>query len=70
MPPPIEHFPPTELTERVQINERGKLRKAPVDLTSCPMKEMVQYFCYVKGGDNRDVQANVICEPVVRLFRK
>ena len=66
MAPPVEVFPASQLPYRVMVTVDGKRRKGPtLDLLNdCELKEMVQYRCYP------DQKNRVICEEVVRLFRK
>ena len=68
MAPPIEEFPPAQLEQRLQYTTNGKLRKSPVELEKCKLMEMVQYMCEV--SNRNDPNAVVVCQPVVRLFRR
>ncbi|OCK75667.1 hypothetical protein K432DRAFT_386030 [Lepidopterella palustris CBS 459.81] len=70
MAPPVEEFPPSELTQKVQYTTSGKLRKKPIDLSKCKLMEMIQYNCHVREGNNKDPNATTVCDPVVRLFRR
>jgi len=69
MTPPIESFPASELPDRVQVTMKGRRRKRPVDMRNCELLEMLQYSCWI-DGDERKPGAKVICDPVVRLFRR
>ena len=69
MAPLAEAFPPSRLEEHIQHLPSGKKRKPPVDLTKCELKEMVQYHCDL-DGPREDPRSRVVCEPVLRLFRK
>jgi hypothetical protein len=66
MTPPIEVFPASQLPYRVMVTVDGKRRKGPtIDLLrDCELKEISQYKCYP------DQRNRVVCEEVVRLFRK
>ncbi|KAH7062663.1 hypothetical protein B0J12DRAFT_564042 [Macrophomina phaseolina] len=69
MAPPVEAFPPQELSARVQYDARGKYRKGgPIELEKCKLLEMVQYACEVENRD--DPRGRVMCRPLVRLFRR
>jgi Mitochondrial export protein Som1 len=68
MAPPIEPFPASKLPVCVQITT-GKMgqptfRDNRVDLKKCKLLEMEQFHCEMKSKDL------VVCEPIVRLFRK
>jgi len=67
MAPPVESWPAHELPERVQVTKEGRRRKDQIDLHKCELLEMVQYECLVE-----DVRKNaqVVCRPVERLFRR
>lgn len=69
MAPPVEAFPAWQLPARVQYGPDGKRRKQAVDLRECQLKEMVQYACELRGTKNNP-RSKVVCEPIVRLFRK
>ena len=69
MAPPVESFPAWQLPVRVQYTPDGKRRKTPVDLRDCELKEMVQYACELKGT-RTNPRSKVVCEPIVRLFRR
>lgn len=64
----MDEFPASQLAEKVQFTTSGKLRKDPVDLEKCKLMEIVQYSCDV--SDRRDPKAVIVCEPIVRLFRR
>ncbi|KAL1641928.1 hypothetical protein SLS58_005764 [Diplodia intermedia] len=68
MAPPVEAFPPEELSVRVQYKPNGRRRKPPVELEKCKLLEMVQYACEVENRD--DPRSRVLCRPLVRLFRR
>jgi len=68
MAPPIEEFLPAQLEQKLQYTTNGKLRKSPVELKKCKLMEMVQYMCEV--SNRNDPNAVVVCQPVVRLFRR
>lgn len=70
MAPPVEAFPPSQLEERVNITEKGRWRKPPVKLEECKLLEMPQYYCNVPQHSRRDPYGAVVCETVVRLFRR
>jgi len=63
--PPLHSFPVEELEKRVNINEKGKKRKSPVNLDECKLMQMVQYDCRVVKKTNE-----VQCQPLLRLFRQ
>lgn len=63
--PPVHSFPVSELEERVNINEKGKKRKDPVNLEECKLMQMVQYDCKVEKK-----MKEVECRPLLRLFRR
>jgi len=71
MPPPVDVFPAEMLPQRIQYNEKSKVRKTQsgkrIDLSSCPLSEMLQYNCTVKDSRPGGL---VICEPVLRQFRR
>lgn len=69
MAPLVEAFPPWQLEARVQRLPDGRRRKQPVDLRDCKLMEMVQYSCHL-NGPQQDPRSVVICEPIVRLFRR
>lgn len=69
MAPLIEAFPPSKLEQHVQRKTNGKAHKPPIELKECELKEMVQYFCDL-DGPKEDPRSKVVCEPVLRLFRK
>lgn len=69
MAPLTEAFHPSDLQNRVQYVPNGKRRKRGVDLKKCELKELLQYSCDLKGPKN-DPKSYVVCEPVLRLFRK
>lgn len=71
MSPPLESWSAAELPERVQVDEKNKRRKTlgkEIDLTKCVLEEMVQYDCRVEQPVTKE--SKVVCEPIVRLFRK
>ncbi len=69
MAPPIEVFPASELSHRVNTLPNGRLRKGEaIDLDDCELLELVQYDCGLKGPKSR--QAVIQCWPVVKLFRR
>jgi len=70
MAPPVQVFPPSELTARIQYTVDGKRRKQPVKLEECKLMEMVQYMCDVEGDPKKDPKGKVVCWPVVRSFRR
>lgn len=70
MPPLVEAFDSSELSERVNQLPSGKARKPQIkDLKECALKEMIQYNCEL-NGPKQDPASKVVCEPVLRLFRK
>ncbi|KAN0071755.1 hypothetical protein V8E54_010351 [Elaphomyces granulatus] len=74
MPPLVPLFPPSELTERVQVVQSGfikeKRRKGPpVELEKCVLLEMVQYSCN-PPSEGIQPPGVVKCKPLVRLFRR
>lgn len=69
MTAPVEAFPAWQLPVRVQFTPDGKRRKIPVDLRQCKLKEMVQYACELQGTPGNP-KSKVVCEPIVRLFRR
>jgi len=69
MAPPVEAFPAWQLPSRVHFTPDGKRRKQPVNLSDCQLKEMIQYACELKGTPSNP-RSKVVCEPIVRLFRR
>lgn len=70
MAPPVEVFPASELSQRVNTLPNGRRRKGkPIDLSTCELLEMVQYSCGLKG-EKVSRQAVIQCHPVVKLFRR
>lgn len=70
MAPPIEAFPASELTERINTLPNGRRRKGgDIHLSKCELLELVQYSCHLKGSP-QSRQSIIQCEPVVKLFRK
>ncbi len=69
MAPPIETFHPARLQQQVQHYANGKVRKPPVDLKQCELKELLQYECDLRGP-KEDPRSKIVCEPVLRLFRQ
>lgn len=69
MAPPIEAFSPSELTKRIQITTADRQRKPPIDLKKCQLREMLQYNCDL-DGPRENKNSKVICEPVLRMFRR
>jgi hypothetical protein len=69
MAPMIEAFHATELAERVKYKPDGQFHKPRVDLKDCALKELIQYDCQLQGPKNSP-SSKVVCEPVLRLFRK
>jgi hypothetical protein len=69
MAPLVEAFPPSQLEERIQTKLNGKVQKPPIELKQCQLKEMMQYMCDLDGPKN-DPQSRVVCEPILRTFRK
>lgn len=69
MAPLVERFHPARLEEHVRYKPNGKIRKPPVDLKQCELKELIQYHCNLEGPKH-DKRSKVVCEPVLRLFRK
>ncbi|KAF2718778.1 hypothetical protein K431DRAFT_252721, partial [Polychaeton citri CBS 116435] len=70
MAPRTEAFSPAQLEARVQFLPNGKLRKGgPLDLKKCRLEEMLQYNCEL-DGPKRDPRTKVVCQPVLRLFRR
>jgi hypothetical protein len=70
MTPPIESFPATELPLRLPVTNQGKFRKKSIDLNRCPLEELLQYNCELKQSGELNKKATVVCEEVVRLFRR
>lgn len=69
MAPLVESFHPRNLEERVQYTTDGKKRKQAVDLKDCDLREIIQYSCDL-NGPRKDPNSKVVCQPVLRLFRK
>lgn len=69
MAPLVEAFPAHQLEHRIQTTVDGKRRKTPLDLSECKLMELIQYSCNLKGPVN-GAQSRVVCEPIVRLFRR
>lgn len=73
MAPLVRMFPASSLPDHVNSinkNFREKRRKGdPIDLTQCPLYEMVQYSCN-PPQDGVPEPGVVVCKPIVRLFRK
>ncbi|KAM4065955.1 mitochondrial export protein [Hirsutella rhossiliensis] len=72
MTPPCHSFPASELPLKAQHDARGRRRKldgsALLDLSACPLLQMLQYKCEVQRPAVRD--SPVQCFAVQRLFRK
>ena len=64
-----ETFHPARLQQEVQYVSNGKVRKAPVDLKQCELRELVQYECDLNGPKG-DKKSRVVCQPILRLFRQ
>lgn len=70
MAPLVETFHPSRLQQHLQYTAEGKLRKTPVDLKKdCELKELIQYECDLRGP-KESPRSKVVCEPVLRLFRR
>ncbi|KAF2175680.1 hypothetical protein K469DRAFT_609889 [Zopfia rhizophila CBS 207.26] len=69
MAPPLEQFHASQLPVRINTLLNGKPRRPPIKLEECPLMEMVQYKCNIKKSDLPE-RPVILCEPVVRLFRK
>lgn len=69
MTPPVKAFPAWKLDTQLQELPNGKMRKEKVDLKSCELLEMVQYNCDLVGSKTNP-KSKVVCEPIVRLFRR
>ncbi|KAL1583686.1 hypothetical protein WHR41_07520 [Cladosporium halotolerans] len=69
MAPLVESFPASQLTTRVQYVANGQRRKPPVDLKECELMQMIQHRCDL-DGPRFDPRSKVVCDPVLRLFRK
>lgn len=68
MAPLVEAFHASDLTDYLKRKPNGKMRKPPVDLKTCELKELIQYNCNVDNPRNQN--SRVVCEPVLRLFRQ
>ncbi|KAF2840249.1 hypothetical protein M501DRAFT_1002564 [Patellaria atrata CBS 101060] len=69
MAPPLEPFPSSDLPKKLPYSATGKyLKPQPGPLSECKLLELVQYNCDLAEKDNPN--AVVICEAVVRLFRR
>ncbi|EME82957.1 uncharacterized protein MYCFIDRAFT_35795 [Pseudocercospora fijiensis CIRAD86] len=70
MPPLVEAFHASELTDKINALPSGKRRKPQIkNLQDCELKELIQYNCELSGPRN-DPKSKVVCEPVFRLFRQ
>ncbi|KAK4897131.1 hypothetical protein LTR27_005024 [Elasticomyces elasticus] len=69
MAPLVETFHPARLQQHIQYQADGKVRKPPVDLKQCALKELIQYECDLRGPLD-DPKSKVVCDPVLKLFRK
>ena len=69
MAPLVEAFHPARLQQHVQYHANGKNRKPAVDLKQCELKELFQYECNL-NGPKQDPRSQVVCDPILRLFRK
>lgn len=69
MAPLVENFLPSQLEQHLKYHPDGKLRKPAVDLKQCGLQELLQYHCDL-DGPQADPTTRVVCEPVLRLFRK
>ncbi|KAF7186036.1 hypothetical protein HII31_12637 [Pseudocercospora fuligena] len=70
MPPLIEAFHASGLTDKINTLPSGNARKPQIkDLKNCELKELIQYNCELNGPRN-DPRSKVVCEPVLRLFRQ
>lgn len=70
MAPPLSPFDPSLLASRIQVNEKGRLKKHAVDLSACELQVLKQYNCYVDNEDGSPHKGMVVCEDLVRLFRR
>ncbi|KAK3679085.1 hypothetical protein LTR78_001538 [Recurvomyces mirabilis] len=68
MAPLVEAFHPARLQQHIQYHADGKVRKPPVDLKQCQLKELVQYECQLDGPPENP-KSKIVCEAVLRLFR-
>lgn len=68
--PPVHSFPVSELEEHVNINEKGRKRKLPVNLDECKLMQLVQYDCRVEKRTDGVKKREVQCRPILRLFRQ
>lgn len=69
MAPLTGTFHPSDLQDRVQYVANGKRRKPGVDLKTCELRQLLQYSCDLRGP-KMNPKSKVVCEPVLRLFRK
>jgi hypothetical protein len=70
MAPLVEAFDARELTSRTNNQPDGKTRKPQIsDLKNCDLKELLQYNCDL-NGPTEDPRSQIICQPVLRLFRQ
>ncbi|KAK4552636.1 hypothetical protein LTR86_010280 [Recurvomyces mirabilis] len=68
MAPLVEAFHPARLQQHIQYYADGKVRKPPLDLKQCQLKELVQYECEL-DGPTENPKSKIVCEAVLRLFR-
>lgn len=73
MAPPTQSFSVDRLPDHVNTVQQDfqvKKRKGPqVELEKCPLFEMMQYSCNPPSGGMPE-RGQIICKPVVRLFRR
>jgi len=73
MAPLVRVFSAEDLPDRVntvQRNFQDKRRKGPaVNLKECALLEMMQYSCN-PPSENIPQPGVIVCQPVVRLFRR
>jgi len=70
MPPPQTEFLASELPIRVHITTENKKRKHKVDLNDCALKQITQYSCEIEYQGPKDRKGEIVCRPIVRLFRQ
>lgn len=49
----------------------GRRRKGDLDLKDCELLELTQFDCFVEERAQKKKQQNqIVCDPIVRLFRR
>lgn len=70
MSPPLPLYTLPELESQINVLPNGKVRKPPVKLADCALKELVQYKCNIEPSKRKGVDPVILCQPFVRLLRQ